>query len=327
MISSMPKIMTAARKNNNINIPQNGPDYLMTMNEVCEALGKSSRTITRYVRRQILRPHEVKSCQGTLEYRFSYQEVAALRNAQKKRHAYLFDESGRPNPLPARHQAKFASYGYSPVIAPTQPFLVPGVAFPVDQGRHFQPAPQNFYPPVFPQRPVIDLEKKFEDSKKNKCRQKTEDKSDVVCNQESQVRADEQMISLLKETTEMLRDQLKTKDDQIKNLDDKIGQLIERNRETNILLKGLQDKIMLLERPDPKQEIHKEPPVLEAKKEEAPAKEVESDDRQAVLAEKDILQEDQKTINYELPMPPSGQKKIKLSDDIKKKGLFGKIFG
>ena len=71
-----------------------------------------------------------------------------------------------------------------------------------------------------------------------------------------------QIITLLKETTEMLRGQLRVKDDQIKNLDEKIGQLIERNRETNILLKGLQDKMVLLEQPkDERKEVRPEQEV------------------------------------------------------------------
>ena len=60
-----------------------------------------------------------------------------------------------------------------------------------------------------------------------------------------------EVITLLKETTGLLRDQLKTKDEQISSLGGKIDQLIERDRETNIILKGLQDKVFLLEQPKP----------------------------------------------------------------------------
>jgi len=47
-------------------------------------------------------------------------------------------------------------------------------------------------------------------------------------------------LSLLKDNMKLLEKQLKTKDNQIK-------QLLERQRETNYLLKGLQDKVLLLE--------------------------------------------------------------------------------
>jgi len=64
---------------------------------------------------------------------------------------------------------------------------------------------------------------------------------------------DGEVITLLKETTGLLRDQLKVKDEQIKDLGGKIDQLIERDRETNILLKGLQEKVLMLEQPKPEQ--------------------------------------------------------------------------
>jgi len=76
--------------------------------------------------------------------------------------------------------------------------------------------------------------------------------------------ADKEIITLLKATTEILRDQLQVKDDQIKSLNNKIDSLIERDRETNILLKGMQDKILRLERPQDrsdsiKQDINRVP--------------------------------------------------------------------
>ncbi len=46
---------------------------------------------------------------------------------------------------------------------------------------------------------------------------------------------------------ETLKDQLKAKDKQIDTLNGQIDQLIERDRETNILLKGLQDRLLLAE--------------------------------------------------------------------------------
>ena len=60
---------------------------------------------------------------------------------------------------------------------------------------------------------------------------------------------DASIITLLKETTELLKDQLTVKDGQIGTLNDQVHKLIERDRETNILLKGLQDRLMLLEPP------------------------------------------------------------------------------
>ena len=55
------------------------------------------------------------------------------------------------------------------------------------------------------------------------------------------------MISTLKRIVD-------TKDQQIENLSGKIDQLIERDHETNILLKGLQDRLFLLEKENPQSE-------------------------------------------------------------------------
>jgi len=63
-------------------------------------------------------------------------------------------------------------------------------------------------------------------------------------------RQDSEVITLLKETTQVLRGQLNVKDKQIKSLMGKVDQLIERGRETNILLGGLQNKVLMLESKD-----------------------------------------------------------------------------
>ena len=60
---------------------------------------------------------------------------------------------------------------------------------------------------------------------------------------------DNEVMTLLKETAGLLKDQLKVKDEQIKDLGGKIDQLIERDRETNILIGQLQSKVLMLEKP------------------------------------------------------------------------------
>jgi len=59
------------------------------------------------------------------------------------------------------------------------------------------------------------------------------------------------IIMLLKETTGALKEQLIKKDDQINALGGTINQLIERDRETNILLGQLQSKVLMLELKEP----------------------------------------------------------------------------
>lgn len=66
---------------------------------------------------------------------------------------------------------------------------------------------------------------------------------------------EQDLLQAKNEMIATLQKVLDTKDRQLEDLSKKIDQLIERNRETNILLKNLQDKIFLLEqgRPNKKQ--------------------------------------------------------------------------
>lgn len=54
---------------------------------------------------------------------------------------------------------------------------------------------------------------------------------------------------IIKEVMKALRSQLYIKDKQIDSLGNKIDELIKRDGETNIILKGLQDKVFILEAP------------------------------------------------------------------------------
>lgn len=41
----------------------------LTLKEVCQGLGKSKRTITRYIKKRILNPERIKNEKGILEYK------------------------------------------------------------------------------------------------------------------------------------------------------------------------------------------------------------------------------------------------------------------
>lgn len=71
---------------------------------------------------------------------------------------------------------------------------------------------------------------------------------------------EEEHLNQVRELTEVLKDQLNRKDEQIKSLSDKIDTLIERDRETNILLGQLQSKVLMIENPQerPEEEEGKE---------------------------------------------------------------------
>jgi len=119
----------------------------LTFKETCDILGKSKRTVSRYISKGLLRPEKVRGQKG-IEYRFNWTEIEGLKNPDTTR-----QETG--------------------------------------------------------QKQKVD---------KN----------------------DDDTLALLKDNMKLLEKQLKTKDRQIK-------QLLERQRETNYLLKGLQDKVLLLE--------------------------------------------------------------------------------
>jgi len=199
-------------------------DYAMTLFEACEYLNKSSRTISRYIRRGVLHPLAIKSRQGTLEYRFSKTELEAIKKENDEARQVEFDNSVPNYSMPLG--AQFANASYVPSM-PAQAAFIPNAPYGgVGLGMESE-APQA----TRPQQPRVEPEVA------------------VSHDTAADPTKDKDIISLLKETTDMLRGQLQVKDGQIKALGDKIDQLIERGRETNILLKGMQDKILRLGHP------------------------------------------------------------------------------
>lgn len=226
---------------------QNNPshDYVLSLYEVCEILSKSSRTVSRYVHRNILHPVGVKSRQGTLEYRFSRAEVDELKRRELAR--LSFPRLGDVMP----GMASFASMDYQ--AAPTMPrtrFTIPGIAYPPPStGNRPEQSSDSQALPTSPAKTDAGIAAGNSNSFSDLPPETVVGHANPADNELASDRDNRPVIKLLKETTEMLRDQLRVKDNQIKDLDEKIGQLIERNRETNILLKGLQDKMVLLEQP------------------------------------------------------------------------------
>jgi len=134
----------------------------ITFIEACKILGKSERTLSRYIRKGLINPEKVKSDRGTIQYRFSQVDLESLK--------------------------------------------IPG---------------------------TDKIRQDIREDTRQAIRQDTGQENEV--------------ITLLKDTTQVLKDQLVIKDKQIKSLSGKIDQLIERGRETNILIKGLTNKVLMLE--------------------------------------------------------------------------------
>jgi len=319
----------------------------LTLFETCEILGKSSRTVTRYVHRHILHPRGIKSRQGTLEYRFSKTEVEALR--QRQNELGLFDNYNEAGEQRQTQVASFASLSYPPAVREQMSFIIPGVSFPVAGSSSSPAQPAAASPQLGNSKQTVskeEIKEPLEPAKNDK-----KDTAPLVFPMDIPAGRsnsnNEEIIAMLKETTGMLRDQLKVKDDQIKNLDDKLGQLIERNRETNILLKGMQDKMGLLDKPkeedvgrmDRTEQSHAEQPVQKTEAQDESQRPIpspsESDNGEPVKvklfsmpAEGDPLDTRAKVApgparnDYQSPRVKTG----KYGEPVKK-GLFGKIFG
>jgi chromosome segregation ATPase len=158
----------------------------------------------------------------------------------------------------------------------------------------------------------------------DKTRQETGDTPDETSQSEqqetdkpSQAKAektgqDGEVINLLKETTGLLKDQLAKKDEQIKDLGGKIDQLIERDRETNILIGQLQSKVLMLEQP-------KETIISEYKDETSQATPDKTGQDKPAKPLKEKKKKPKKT-------KQAKPKEKKTADKPKKKGFWSGIF-
>jgi len=146
-----------------------------------------------------LHPQQIKSQQGTLEYRFSKADLEAfkLQETQDKTRQETGDtpdetsQSGQTEATPSKE---------------------------------------------------AEIKAIKDETRPDKAEQTSQDKTQET-GQNSEI------INLLKETTGLLKDQLAKKDEQIKDLGGKIDELIQRDRETNILIGQLQSKVLMLEQP------------------------------------------------------------------------------
>ena len=173
-------------------------NFNITLFEVCELFNRSKKSISRYIRRGLLHPQEIKSKQGTLEYRFSKDDLEAFK-AQE----VLKADQARQGRADRTEGTEETGHKKSSFIE--------------NKGENDQ------------------------------TRQDTPDQTGHK--KQDQTGQDSEVIKLLKDTTGLLRNQLYIKDKQINSLGNKIDGLIERDRETNFILKALQDKVFLLEQP------------------------------------------------------------------------------
>lgn len=174
-------------------------DYDLTLFEACELLNRSKKSISRYIRRGLLHPQQIKSQQGTLEYRFSKADLEAFK-LQETQDKTRQETGDTPDETSQSGQTE---------------------ATPIKEAK---------------------IKEIKDETRPDKAEQTSQDKT-------QETGQDSEIINLLKETTGLLKEQLVKKDEQIKDLGGKIDQLIERDRETNILIGQLQSKVLMLEKP------------------------------------------------------------------------------
>jgi hypothetical protein len=174
-------------------------DYNLTLFEACELLNRSKKSISRYIRRGLLHPQQIKSQQGTLEYRFSRADLEAFK-LQETQDKTRQETGDTPDETSQSGQTE---------------------ATPIKEA---------------------EIKAITDETRPDKAEQTGQDKTQETGH-------NSEIINLLKETTGLLREQLVKKDEQIKDLGGKIDQLIERDRETNILIGQLQSKVLMLEKP------------------------------------------------------------------------------
>lgn len=195
-------------------------DFNITLFEACEYLNKSKKSISRYIRKGLLHPKRIKSQQGTLEYRFSKADLEAFK-------AQEAEQSGQDTPQETSQ--------YSPEQTRQD-----------EKAKAEQATPKAIASKKKPAKKSLAIKKEDETRQDTPDKTRKDETVQTSQDQPRQTRRDNEVIELLKETTGMLREQLGKKDEQISSLSQTVDQLIQRDRETNVLLKGLQDKVYML---------------------------------------------------------------------------------
>lgn len=284
--------------------------YVLSLFEACETLNKSARTVGRYVRKGLLHPAEIKSRKGTTEYRFSIADIEVFksREDQTRQETYLSQDE----PPAADAVPPISVKAQEPVPA-------------VSQAAAVQTSPDKTEQTRQPRQKKAD---KAGNEKTDEARKEEEagqpeaaiETPPVKPEEKTAVSPDKEIITLLKETTEILRDQLQVKDEQIRSLNGKIDSLIERDRETNILLKGMQDRMILLGKPKDRQEQPDR-----ASRDERPDAEAAAEVKYA--KENKPKNKNNRDRKDKMEKPEVGDKQKKEEAPKQKKGFWGGLFG
>lgn len=210
--------------------------YTLTLFETCEKLNRSRRAISRYIRVGLLHPIEVKSRQGTKEYRFDPDDVEVFRAKNNMRQ----EEMRRDKTNETRQDTDLD------VPPPPQPHVSEssgGDETGSDKKRQEETGQKASRGKVVSIEDPENIDFAGEIGRDEKRH-----------NSGDETRKDEtnSIVGLLKETVSTFKIQLEVKDQQISAKDEQISKLIERNREMNILVGTLQQKVLMIEGPQAK---------------------------------------------------------------------------
>lgn len=238
--------------------------YNLTLFEACEKLSKSKKSISRYIRKGLLHPRQIKSKQGTLEYRFSESDLNAFKMGESETRQDTTDtQDTTQTPASTSLLEEKKEEKAEKVLTETQ----------TEQTTQDRPD-ETEQPRQEETKKISDTTNETEKEKKILDKEQTERTGQDTPQETGRDRTGQiEIIELLKETTGLLKEQLTKKDEQINKLGATVDNLVERNREMNILLKGLQDKVLMLEQP--KEKAPKEERQPREKRERKPKKQEE----------------------------------------------------
>ena len=247
-------------------------DYNLTLFEACELLNRSKKSISRYIRRGLLHPQQIKSQQGTLEYRFSRADLEAFK-LQETQDKTRQETGDTPDETSQSGQTE---------------------AKPIKEAK---------------------IKAITDETRPDKAEQTSQDKTQETGH-------NSEIINLLKETTGLLKEQLVKKDEQIKDLGGKIDQLIERDRETNILIGQLQSKVLMLEQP--KEAINAD--IVEQTRQDTPDKTGQDKAIKPLKEKKTKKKGTRQTDKKQSKAKPKDKKTADKPKTPEKKGFWQRIF-
>jgi len=205
----------------------------LTIKEASDLAGKSEITIRRLIKLLTTQKENTSPLSPISKYNLSNEMISQMIRQDK--------QSDNPQ---------------SPFIYKISEDLIRQV-FDLTTPTNTQTTPENTQPIIPPTQPITQEDTQTPTQEKNKASEtnndaKTTAQMPTQGDNQPPMQASSQDATLLS-IIDFLKEQIKVKDEQTKDMSNKIDQLIERDRETNIILMKLQDKVFMLEGAKPKQ--------------------------------------------------------------------------